>query len=311
MTSRDADPEEATRATQLELMLTVVQERVRIVLNGYVRGGWPLQRDDIDDIVGAVTVRVLRKLRAGTVLEEERVQNIEAFATTLATNAMRDFMRSRNPERTRTRQRLRYLFTRDPRLALWDAGEVTVCGLAAWRNQGRAPVDAEIVRAAITSAITSADDAIAFLARLGEPVRLQDLVSGLAAPEPLHVVPVMELQAESQSIDTVETRQYLRILWEEIRELSPSQRAALLLNLREPASGNAVLLLVIVGIASLEEIAAAMEMSPEQLSAIWNDLPLDDLRIAEHLGVNRQQVINMRKSARERLTRRMRNRSHR
>jgi hypothetical protein len=43
----------------------------------------------------------------------------------------------------------------------------------------------------------------------------------------------------------------------------------------------------------------------DEFAAMWNRLPLDDLTIAERLGVNRQRVINLRKSARERLTRRM------
>jgi hypothetical protein len=46
-------------------------------------------------------------------------------------------------------------------------------------------------------------------------------------------------------------------------------------------------------------------MTDEELTEIWNALPLDDVAIAAHLGVTRQQVINLRKSARERLVRRM------
>jgi hypothetical protein len=46
-------------------------------------------------------------------------------------------------------------------------------------------------------------------------------------------------------------------------------------------------------------------MSAENLAAIWNDLPLEDIRIAELLQLTRQQVINARKSARERLARRL------
>jgi hypothetical protein len=38
---------------------------------------------------------------------------------------------------------------------------------------------------------------------------------------------------------------------------------------------------------------------------VWNDLPIEDARIAELLGVTRQQVINARKSGRERLARRL------
>ena len=46
-------------------------------------------------------------------------------------------------------------------------------------------------------------------------------------------------------------------------------------------------------------------MTLEEFGEIWNELPLDDKRIAALLGLTRQQVINLRKSARERLTRRM------
>ena len=43
----------------------------------------------------------------------------------------------------------------------------------------------------------------------------------------------------------------------------------------------------------------------EELAGMWNSLPLDDRGIAERLGITRQQVINLRKSARARLARRM------
>jgi hypothetical protein len=39
---------------------------------------------------------------------------------------------------------------------------------------------------------------------------------------------------------------------------------------------------------------------------LWKDLPLDDSRIAGLLGIDRQDVINRRSSARKRLTNRMR-----
>jgi hypothetical protein len=48
-------------------------------------------------------------------------------------------------------------------------------------------------------------------------------------------------------------------------------------------------------------------MTKEEFAEIWNHLPLDDNRIAEILNLTRQQVINLRKSARERLARRMKN----
>jgi hypothetical protein len=102
-----------------------------------------------------------------------------------------------------------------------------------------------------------------------------------------------------------ESRQFLSKLWEEIRELPPQQRAALLLNLRDADGGNALGQFVLAGIASAREIAAALEIPAERLREIWNDLPMNDRHIAELLRRTSQQVINLRKSARERLSRRM------
>jgi hypothetical protein len=63
--------------------------------------------------------------------------------------------------------------------------------------------------------------------------------------------------------------------------------------------------LVHTRVATIREIAEALDMSAEEFAAIWNDLPLSDKTISAMLGVRSQQVINMRKAARARLKRRM------
>ncbi len=45
-----------------------------------------------------------------------------------------------------------------------------------------------------------------------------------------------------------------------------------------------------------------------ELATLWQELPLEDARIAVILDVTRQQVINLRRTARERLQCRMRKR---
>jgi DNA-directed RNA polymerase specialized sigma24 family protein len=105
---------------------------------------------------------------------------------------------------------------------------------------------------------------------------------------------------------SLQQRDHIALLWEEIRRLPPRQAAALLLNLRDAQRGNALMLLPLMGIASMREIARTLGMSAEDLAAIWNRLPFEDAEIAGLLGITRQQVINLRKSARERLARRMR-----
>ena len=95
-------------------------------------------------------------------------------------------------------------------------------------------------------------------------------------------------------------------MWDEILQLPPRQRTALLLNLRDESGGAAIALLPVIRVATMRQVAAALEMSAEELAAVWDRLPLEDAAIGEKLGASQQQVANLRKCARERLSRRLR-----
>ena len=103
----------------------------------------------------------------------------------------------------------------------------------------------------------------------------------------------------------VEKRIFLQRLWDEVRQLPRQQRVALLLNLRDAEGRGCIALLPALGIATLGRLAEALEMSAEGFAEVWNETPLEDAKIAELLRLTRQQVINARKSARERLARRL------
>jgi hypothetical protein len=103
----------------------------------------------------------------------------------------------------------------------------------------------------------------------------------------------------------VEKRIFLERLWEEVRELPRAQRAALLLNLRGADGRGCLALFPATGVATLRQIAETLEISAERLAELWPQLPLEDATIAGLLDLTRQQVINLRKSARERLARRL------
>lgn len=102
-----------------------------------------------------------------------------------------------------------------------------------------------------------------------------------------------------------EQRLYLERLWRELSDLPPRQRAALLLNLRDEQGRGIIDLWMLIGVATAQAFADVLTMTVDQFARIWHDLPLDDNQIAGHLDITRQQVINLRKSARERLARRM------
>ena len=92
-------------------------------------------------------------------------------------------------------------------------------------------------------------------------------------------------------------------LWTGIAQLPPPQRAALLLHLRDDRGGPALALLPASGVASIPRIAEALEMPVDDLAELWNRLPLPDSEIGPRLRLDRQQVINLRSTARQRLAR--------
>jgi hypothetical protein len=265
--------------------------------------------DDRSDVASTVTLRVLRWLRR----TDYAIRDFEHYVASLTYNTIYDFMRKRYPERTRLKNRIRYLHTHDPELAMWNASAGVVCGLRAWRGRQDVVRTFSIERGAASSEMSERDcpreAVLAVHRRAGGPLLLDNLVAIVASLWNIRETPVAELQDRHAAATPIhaarsEDRQILRALWNEILLLPVRHRTALLLNLRDPSGVNAVALFVLIGVASFDEVAAALDMSPDELAAMWDSLPLDDLTIAARLSTNRQQVINLRRTARERLGRR-------
>jgi hypothetical protein len=172
---------------------------------------------------------------------------------------------------------------------------------------------------------------------LGAPAALDELVNAIA---PL-VGSVDQLEAETKQeedggrdviINTPGSdplpdeklwiRLQLQRLWIEILQLLPRQRMAYLLN---PTEGE-IAVFPANGIASIVDIGRSIAISGEQFALLskelalpggsthdekfamlWNKLPLNDKLIGKLLAATPQQVINLRKVARERLGRQMKN----
>jgi hypothetical protein len=148
--------------------------------------------------------------------------------------------------------------------------------------------------------------------RLGGPVEFDELVGIVAflwgVEDAATVSEQSATEIECRAADPgqrLELQQWAAELWNQICQLPRAQRVALLLNLRTPGAGSAVALLPLTGVAGIRQIAEALEFSADEFAAMWKLLPMDDLAIAAKLGLTRQQVINLRKSARERLQRRI------
>jgi RNA polymerase sigma factor (sigma-70 family) len=290
---------------------------------------------DAEDLSNEVTLQLLKRLREFKANgAAEGFSDFRGYVAVIAYNACYTYLRQKYPERYRLKSKLRYILTHQKGLALWESDhQEWLCGLSVWRHQKKSvsikeplhdlrdsPQVMKLVR--LSRENTQPNSLVHLLAaifnRLGKPVELEELVNIVASlseiKEPLAAADHDgENMADPREDDAdlparLATRQeqhiYLQRLWAEICALPLEQRTALLLSLRNKQGDDMITLLTDVRVATLRQIAEALAMSAEALAQLWNALPLDDATIATRLGVTRQQVINLRQSARRRLLRR-------
>jgi len=297
---------------------------IREIVVSELRGHYLLQ--DAEEIAAEAVLQLVKKLldlRASPF--PESAGDFRGYVAVLAYNACNAYLRRKYPERSRLKDKLKYILANRRDFAIWKGdNHRQVCGFASWRGQTRLASlrDLRDCAQAYRGADKICEQAlhhkpaellIAIFNWVGRPIELDDLIDTVAdlwnvgnQDSRANEVAVESLPDSSESVALrVERRAYLRRLWAEIRELPRQQRCALLLNLTDRHGGEMITSLVHTRVATIREIAEALDMSAEEFAAIWNDLPLNDKTISAMLGVKSQQVINMRKAARARLKRRM------
>ena len=284
---------------------------------------------DASDLFNEIIANLLSRLRH---IRSDRLQgaiaDFRGYIAATAYNACNLYLRQKYPRRSRLKNRLRYLLSHDAAFALWtNEASGLICGFAEWHNKAaltpqrhlekirQDPVEwvqtadlpsVGIDRAQLSSLLH------ALFQSCGSPIKLDELVNIVAditrekdyPDEPLDTV--MNLATTSLNFETILEQQHLlALLWQEVCLLPRRQRLALLLNFKDARGQDLVSLLPYTRTATIEQIAEAIDFPLVDFLRLWNKLPLDDVSIAELLGATRQQVINLRKCARERLERRM------
>jgi hypothetical protein len=323
-TRDEAESERLLEHLIADHILPVSQEIIQHKLRAH-SGGQDGQ--DSDDVQNNVVLNLLSTLRECRYNPEVRsITNFRSYVAVTTYNACNEYLRQRYPQRHSLKNQLRYLFTHVPQLALWNNPDgKAVCGFVDLKAQQRdAASPGEITGllnqvhqlGAHNQPLIETVTAILKLSR--SAIELDDLVNLVAEARGIkdEVVATEDEEGErrlEQVADTsprfdlsVEQRFYLKRLWEEICELPLRQRVALLLNLKDENGNSQVEMLPFTGVATMRQIAAVLEMSDEEFAELWNELPMEDARIAVRLNLTRQQIINLRKAARQRLSNKMR-----
>ncbi|MEW6731709.1 MAG: hypothetical protein AB1489_10310 [Acidobacteriota bacterium] len=302
--------------------------RYKLHLNSYHATG----QADTSDVQQEAIVQLVASLQQ---LREQPdahpVSDLRGLAAVIAHRACSQWMRQQSPERHAFKNRLYYLLTHQRGFALWrNKTNKMVAGFAVWQEGKDAASEERLkqlsneetliaqIRLLKTGKCADWSGVLATIFNyLGGPIEFNKLVTTLATllqigDQAIESTDQLkdsdDFEISNRNLDAalqVEKRIFLERLWEELLHLPLNQRVALLLNLRDPEGRGCIALFPAIGIATFRQLAEALDMSAEKLAEIWNELPLEDATIADLLQLTRQQVINARKSARERLARRL------
>lgn len=283
--------------------------------------------DRLAELTSAAREELITRLLAARSGEDAtEIRNFRGYVAAVAYNVWAQHLRSENPGRATLLNRVRYLLenrTSQRGFALWDGpGGERLCGLqnmrAASHTRPSTPklqllaVDPmAVARAAFRGRDWQRMDLAELLGQLfrwlEQPLELRELIDALVEMLELSGTKVALDVASAGSAapefidpqpspsDALRWTEYLRWLWLELGRLSIAQRTAFLLH------SEVIREFDLRGVASLRQIAALLALSPEQFVAIWPQIPQDDATIAERLQLQRQQVINLRRVARDRL----------
>jgi hypothetical protein len=310
----------------------IVRSKLRVSLDP--KEGTNENQDALEVVseVDTLLVEELRRLKSGTGIKP--IADFHGYVAVVTYHACYQHLRRKYPERWRLKNRLRYLLTHRPTLTLWknDEGQL-LCDFAA-RDQARMLSPStpsqqlpEGLPESLLAKLSTKDPQpgpltellVRILERADGPVALDDLVNIVTdvcdieshAARAEKIEDVLERQSvrlADPQVDlatALEQRIHLEQLWLEIRQLPLRHRAAILLNLRDAQGRGVITLFPLTRVATIRQIAEALEFSLEDFASVWKELPWDDTTIAQHLGLTRQQVINLRHSARARLARRV------
>lgn len=305
-------------------------------LRGYPQSQFNLSGGaEIDDLCQESVVNLISYLDSWKhESREQAIRGLDEFVAKIALNVYNSHLRQKYPLRHSLKRRILYQLKTSAEFELWKEGNDKIAGFVSWQSTSQARYQnqhlADLrwdVREFVAERLSGQspnnlplNDLIRHLFNwIRQPFEIDLLVDVIARLLGVSDKPKNDDEEVVESncgkgkspeqkppeISQIEQREDLRRIWKIILLLPVQQRKALLLNLKYRGGEGIVNALPLCEIASPEKIAQALEMKSDELEMLWDKLPLLDAQIGEMLGIEPQEVINLRKSARERLGRKI------
>ena len=304
----------------------IIRQVLRRQLGFYVSAqGVSETNRDAEDLYQEALARMVEVLH-GDQRVLTTIDNFERYVGRIVSNICIDFLRSKHPARTRLKNALRDVFTRNSDLVSWQDQNETLCGFAAWRNTGKEAVSALDVETTLNGFLTArfADEDVRgvplsrivteVLHWLSGPVQFDVLVRMLAyirdikdeQPESLDDDFAAELEIDSRrstrsAQSDIETHELLRRLWPALKRLTPRQRDAFALSFQDHAGRNLFTVLLAARIVEWKDLEEVMGRPVEDLTRLWTQMPMDSAAVASELHTSRDNVYKLVYRARQKL----------
>ena len=285
---------------------------------------------DLEDLCEETMGRFLQALQRREEREQDVLEHPARYALSVADTVFDDHLRRIRPQWCRLKRRVLYLLD-DTRtrgvFRRWKDRAHWIGGFARWADHPFRPNaryhalcsrPAQFCKQELRDeepAEVPLPTLMAHLFRwIGTPLEVDELTNRLASLQNIrdagtlsledlaaqnetdadHWLPASPEDVANRVLDSIQGEAFRAELWEIVCALPPRQRAALLLGMETDE-------LLLAGAKS--DLAQTLELSIEQLEALWPTLPLSDASIALRLDVTPKQVSNFRKCARERIAR--------
>jgi DNA-directed RNA polymerase specialized sigma24 family protein len=280
--------------------------------------------DDISDCVQLTLISLARRL-AESRADGAQITNLKAYASTCAEHVCDEHFRKAFPVRYRVSKRVESQLVQRETFRPWrDNSNSVYASLSGWFEPPPIARDTHTQKIQL-DARTAAAEALRFFPpqtdqpNKASPETSQCMFSGLMWTEGALAFELMVklVQGARNEFDLVRIHEIDEIpvtepqigdlngilvgFWAAMRLLRPNQGKVLLLNL-EFDGHSMVKLLMLLGVATLGEIAQTMGMPESELAATVADIPLSNSGIGEMIGRTAQQVAELRSAARAQIT---------
>lgn len=299
--------------------LPVIKKSLSVKFQSPANENFYLSAQDFEDLCSESCLSLVEKLSAMRNLPNVfPIRDFNGYAAVVAYNTWNKFLNDGAPNRKSLKNKIRYALGKSAAFEVWREKDEIYGGLTVHKRRLK-QISTEDLTVCLSEEFADFRNAALpdllyeILEKADSALKVNEIVLIVATlwavedkPDvSLEVLPENSFGARKKWLDKSEMQFELEQIWQEIQLLPVNQRTALLYNLRDEKGREMLFMFFNAQIASLKNIAEAMNLSVGECVKILPLLPFDDKTIAVKMNLTEKQIGNLRKAARDNLRRRL------